>query len=603
MVKNMLENLPLELIDKLIEYVNNKTPLSMSSKRLREFFNKKDEVFFDKLARLWIQKNKEGIRNTMISFHFRKSHDSLKLLDKQFDDYECFLKEFLNQKFLVEDIQLQQLLSDKIFDDKRDVIKKLLNKQYLATFELQCIQIKDQQFLIREQSQALMNFNTKQRVAFEIFYIEELQHMNIEIFLCEQTYAIKNFQNIQHNNTKKLQSEHTKALWELQFKQNKDLLSLPDMSYHQKIAINKLIDVIKNLQNIQDNNIRKLQFEHMKAIYELQFNQSINTHEHIFKHVRSTELLHIILVKAYILDMKKNIKTIIYRTSQLHSSILTIIREKSVNDEYNRYIIDIKILKIIIFLYLTKEFNSELDFNLIKDDLEKDDLEYIWLIEDKNLDYLKIVFPMLNNITKLKIFNGVGDNNKLFELLLMLPTLQTLKLKFIPTYKYFKLPEKKLQINDLEIELEEYSDCENQNIHKILDLCPYINKLKISDESIHTPAKLDNKYLVELGKKLKKCNKLFFLEISNFVFVDDSEEQEEEHEEQLDFTSVLSECPNLTNLNLSYNSIQNKEAINIAKILSNSTTLTNLDLSGNDISSGIKIAEILSHNQTIELLL
>jgi hypothetical protein len=631
MKKNMLENLPSELLDKLIECVNNKIPLSMSSKRLKEFFNKKDEVFFVKLAKIFIQKNKEAMSNTMNYFQYKKSQDSLKLLKKQLDDYECFLIEFFNDN--EKDNVIQQLLSDKIFDNKRDVIKKLFDEHNVATIELQCIQIKNQKLLIKEQSQALINFNTKQREDFKIFDfdIEEPQYRAIDyqIFFCEQTDAIKNLQNIQDNNTKKLQSEHIKALLELQFKQNKALLSLPDMSCHQKIGINKLIDVIKNLQNIQNNNIRKLQFEHMKAIYELQFNQSINTHEHNFNHVKSTELLHITLVKAYILDMKKNVKTIIHRMSQLHCSILTIISEEPVNDEYNKYIIDIKILKIIIFLYLTKEFNSELDFSLIKNDWG-----HIWLIEDRNLDYLKIVFPTLNNITKLEIFNGDDDNNKLFELLLMLPKLQTLKLTITSTYINFKLPEKKLQINDLEIELQEYSDCENYNIHKILDLCPYINKLKISDESLCTPAELDNKYLVELGKKLKKCNKLFFLEISNFRLPDNTEEQEE----QLDFTSVLSECPNLTNLNLSNNAIQNKEAINIAKILSKSTTsntgsrvsfkdcttsitgsrvsfkdcttsitdcttLTNLDLSGNNISSGIEIAKILSHNQRLKLLL
>ena len=70
-----MENLPPEILDKLLEYVNNKTSLSMTSKKLRKYFNKKNKVFFDKLKQLWIQENKDkygfnNINTTTESHHF-----------------------------------------------------------------------------------------------------------------------------------------------------------------------------------------------------------------------------------------------------------------------------------------------------------------------------------------------------------------------------------------------------------------------------------------------------------------------------------------------------------------------------------------------------
>ena len=260
-----------------------------------------------------------------------------------------------------------------------------------------------------------------------------------------------------------------------------------------------------------------------------------------------------------------------------------------------------QIVQIVIFLYLTKEFNFKLKLNLISNtEIEFISSNYKKIKESKYplnnscLKYLKLVFPKLNNLKNLKIYNY--DYNKwslsleLFELLL-LTNLESFKFKFIPSVIDFKLPEKKLKINYLNLEVINQSDNEKNNIFTFLKMCDYnIQKLKLSLFDTN------NKYLLELGEELNKCNKLTDLRL----MVEESDKNQELH-----FGHVISQCPNLINLNLSYNCIKNKEAINIAKILSNNTTLTLLDLSNNDIEDKEieKIIEILSHNQRLKLFL
>jgi hypothetical protein len=607
-MKNMLQILPSELLDKLIEYVNNKTTLSMSSKKMREFFNKKNKVFVDKLVGFWIQKNKKKMSNIMTNFQYQKYDDSTELIEKQSDVRQSFSSQ-------LEDVRhstvIQQLLSDEILDDKRDAIKKLLDEHADASKTLHCKQMKDQRLFDRKQSQILWEFYIKQRESFTKFDIEVSQPEAIEIFLSQQIDAIKKLQSVQLTALCKLQSEQTTALWELQIKQNNALISLPDTSYDQRMAIKNLIDAIKNIQSIQDNNIRKLQFEHMKATRELQINQLRDTHEHNFKHVKCSKLMQPKEVEASFKYMKEYIKTIIHKKRQKNNmkkltqnefvwAMYKIGRKKLDDNEYSRYIDDedyeyiidykiVYIIKIIIFLYLTKESHFELDFDQIRyyGIINYFYTDNSWLIEDRFIDYFKIVFPTLNNITTLKIFNENCENLslslKLFELILLLPALQSFMLKFIPTILDFELPDQKLKITNLEIEVDEHDDDKYYNIHKIVEMCPYINKLQLFEDGQNS--NIDNKYLVELGKKLKECNKLTALRIST---------GQKYGEEELDFIPLLSECPNLTKLELWAGCMKNNAAINIARLVSIRTTFTHLDLSYNYISSGIEIAKILS---------
>ena len=658
----MLENLPSELLDKLIEYVNNKITLSMSSKRLREFFNKKDEVFIDKLVGFWIQENKKNMSNIMTNFQIQKSKDSFQLSEKQSDDYKSFSSQ-------IEDVRqsevIQQLLSNSIFNNKRDTIKKLLDEHYEATKLLHFRQMNDQRLYEIKQAHIIRDFNTKQREAFTKFNIEESQPEAIEIFLSKQIDAFEKLHFIQNDYNSKLQSKHIKALWKLQLKQNDDLISFPTnkiideiiaFEFHaQRIAITELIDAIKNIQSNQNNNIKEFQFKKMKATRELQIDQLRETYEHNFKHVKYSKLMQPAEVEASFKYMKEDIKTIIHNIDdydndddndnyvdleedKFNRSIRKILYKELDDSEYNRYIDDedfidyriVYLIKIIIFLYLTKESQFVIDFDIIKYQvLRVDDgnEKCSFLIEDKFIDYFKIVFPMLNNITTLKIF-GMCDNItlslKLFELLLLLPTLQNLKLRFVPTSQDFELPDQKLQINNLKIITEKHSDNEYYNIHKIINMCPNINKLNLFEEDEDGGGDIiDNKYLVELGKRLNKCNNLTDLRIFQLFQLDVAKEE-------LNFIPVLSECPNLTKLDLSQGFIQYNEAIEIARIVS-VKTITHLNLSSNSISSGIEIAkilsksislthldlskndldyedqekirEILSHNQTLKLLL
>jgi len=629
MVKNMLENLPSELLYILIEYVNNKITLSMSSKRLRKFILKIDKVFIDKLVGFWIKENKENMSNIMTNFQIQKSKDSFQLSEKQSDDYKSFSSQ-------LEDVRqsevIQQLLSNEILDDKRDAIKKLLDEHYEATKLLHFRQMSDQRLYEIKQAHIIRDFNTKQREAFTKFNIDESQPEAIEIFLSKQTDAIEKLHFLQNDNNRKLQYEHTKALWKLQLKQNDDLISFPTNEiedfHEQRIAITELIDAIKNTHNIQNNNIKEFQFKKMKATCELQIDQLRETYKHNFKHVKYSKLMQPTEVEASFKYMKEDIKTIIHNIDddddddeydinefdlekdKFNRSISKIIYKELDDSEYNRYIDDddfidyriVYLIKIIIFLYLTKESQFVIDFSTIRYQVLRGDYGEMcsFLIEDRFIDYFKIVFPMLNNITTLKIF-GMCDNItlslKLFELLLLLPTLQNLKLRFVPTSQDFELPDQKLQINNLVIAVEEHSDNEYYNIHKIVDMCPYINKLILLYGNYDEYTIIDNKYIVELGKRLNKCNNLTDLKIRiNNI---------QHYNEELDFIPILSKCPNLTKLNLSHNNIENKRAIEIARIVSKSTTLTYLDLADNRINEEgkEKIKEILSHNQTLELLL
>jgi hypothetical protein len=607
MEKNILENLPSELLDKLIEYVNNKTSLSMTSKKLRKYFNKKNKVFFDKLKQLWIQENKESMSNIMTNFQFQKSEDCFELSKKQSDVRKSFSSQ-------LEDIRqsevIQQLLSDKILDDKRDVIKKLLDKQNEDTKLLHFKQVLYQRLFDIKQDQILLEFNTKQCEAFAKFNMEESQSEAIEIFLRKQTDNIEKLHFIQNNGNIKLQSEQTTTLWKLQLKQNDDLLSLPNTTYDQKIAIQKLSDAIKDIQSIQDNNIRKLHFEQINATRKLQIDQLKKTHEYNFKYVKYSKLMEASEVEACFKYMIEDIKTIIYneqkykyiyvqRLNFLERSMCEIC-EKELNDnEYNRYIDDeynqnidysyVYIIKIIIFLYLIKEFHFKLIFDNINyrgDRYLFEDTTNGWLIEDRFFDYFKIVFPTLNNITTIDISKEFSKNLllslKLFELLLLLPKLQNLTLKIIPTILDFELPDQKLQINNLEILIDKHNDDKYYNIHKIVEMCPHINELNLFDDGMNS--EIDNKYLVKLGEILNKYE-LISLRINT---------AQHYNEEELDFIPILSNCPNLQKFDLSGGCMKHNAAFNIAKIVSIRTNFTYLDLGYNHIHSGIEIAKILS---------
>ena len=562
---------------------------------------------FNKLQKLIIssiENEKQILTNNMCNFQFQNAKEFLNLRRKQFNVNQSLR----NLQFKLLDIEaIQNYNSDEqlkiLLSNQINAIKFLYDNHTEALYDLR-----------NEQSKALWSFNKTQCEDFKKFDIKQRESKFIKNFLCGQTNAKKNFQCIQTDNILKLQHEHNKLLWELKYEHNKALCEL-NLNEETK----KLIDAIEESQTIYNKNIQNLELEQMKEIHILQFEQSNRICEYNLQYVNNVESLQIELLqpdntKAYLKYMKKNVKKIIIKNlvdkkltqenfdlsiSEIFSNDQRWDKIYENDEKYNKYTKYNQIVQIVIFLYLTKEFNFKLKLNLISNtEIEFISSNYKKIKESKYplnnscLKYLKLVFPKLNNLKNLKIYNY--DYNKwslsleLFELLL-LTNLESFKFKFIPSVIDFKLPEKKLKINYLNLEVINQSDNEKNNIFTFLKMCDYnIQKLKLSLFDTN------NKYLLELGEELNKCNKLTDLRL----MVEESDKNQELH-----FGHVISQCPNLINLNLSYNCIKNKEAINIAKILSNNTTLTLLDLSNNDIEDKEieKIIEILSHNQKLEL--
>ena len=564
---------------------------------------------FNKLQKLIIssiENEKRILTNNMCNFQFQNAKEFLNLRKKQFNVNQSLR----NLQFKLLDIEaIQNYNSDEqlkiLLSNQINAIKFLYDNHTEALYDLR-----------NEQSKALWSFNKTQCEDFKKFDIKQRESKFIKNFLCGQTNAKKNFQCIQTDNILKLQHEHNKLLWELKYEHNKALCEL-NLNEETK----KLIDAIEESQTIYNKNIQNLELEQMKEIHILQFEQSNRICEYNLQYVNNVESLQIELLqpdntKAYLKYMKKNVKKIIIKNlvdkkltqenfdlsiSEIFSNDQRWDKIYENDEKYNKYTKYNQIVQIVIFLYLTKEFNFKLKLNLISNtEIEFISSNYKKIKESKYplnnscLKYLKLVFPKLNNLKNLKIYNY--DYNKwslsleLFELLL-LTNLESFKFKFIPSVIDFKLPEKKLKINYLNLEVINQSDNEKNNIFTFLKMCDYnIQKLKLSLFDTN------NKYLLELGEELNKCNKLTDLRL----MVEESDKNQELH-----FGHVISQCPNLINLNLSYNCIKNKEAINIAKILSNNTTLTLLDLSNNDIEDKEieKIIEILSHNQRLKLFL
>ena len=570
--------------------------------------NESNDIFnkLQKLIISSIENEKRILTNNMYNFQFQNAKEFLDLRRKQFNVNQSLR----NLQFKLLDIEAIQNYNGK----EAEQIKILLSNQINAIKSLYDNHAEALYDLRNEQSKALWSFNKTQCEDFKKFDIKQRESKFIKNFLCDQICAKKNFYCIQTDNIIKLQHEHNKALWELKHEQNKALCEL-NLNFNEETK--KLIDDIEESQTIYNKNILNLELEQMKETHILQFEQSNSIREYNLQYVNNVESLHIELLqpdktKAYLNYMKKNVKKIIIKnlvdkpTQENFDLSISEISSNDPqwaklyeNDEYNKYVKYNQIVQIVIFLYLTKEFNFKLKLNLISNtevDFVSSNYKKIkeskYPLNNNCLKYLKLVFPKLINLKNFKIYNY--DYNKwslsleLFELLL-LTNLESFKFKFIPSVIDFKLPEQKLKINYLNLEVINESDNEKNNIFTFFKMCDYnIQKLKLSLFDTN------NKYLLELGEELNKCNQLTDLRL----MVEESDKNQELH-----FGHVISQCPNLINLNLSYNCIKNKEAINIAKILSNNTTLTLLDLSNNDIEDKEieKIIEILSHNQKLEL--
>ena len=365
--------------------------------------NKKNDIF-NKLQILIIssiENEKQILTNNMYDFQLQNAKKFLDFLKKQFNDNQSLKKLYFKQ------LEIEPVLAD-------EQIKILLSNQFNAIKSLYKDNADALYDLREEQSKALESFNKTQRKAFIEFDIKQREPKIIKNFLCGLTSAKKNFHCIQTDNILKLQHEHNKLLWELKYEHNKVLCEL---NFNEETK--RLIDAIEESQTIYNKNIQNLELEQMKEIHILQFEQSKSTREYNLQYVKNVESLQIQLLQpnktmTYLKYMKEFVKKIIIKNrvdDKLTQEIFDLsIREISDNDKrqvrlceyldddednkYNKYAKYNLIVQIVIFLYLTKELNLKLNFNLISNLITIEESEYY-------LKYLKIVFPNLDNLKNL----------------------------------------------------------------------------------------------------------------------------------------------------------------------------------------------------------
>lgn len=380
--------------------------------------NKKNDIF-NKLQILIIssiENEKQILTNNMYDFQLQNAKKILDFLKKQLNDNQSLKKLYFKQ-LEIETFQKYNELANKpslvpVLVDEQ--IKILLSNQFNAIKSLYKDNADALYDLREEQSKALESFNKTQRKSFIEFDIKQREPKIIKNFLCGLTSAEKNFHCIQTDNILKLQHEHNKLLWELKYKHNKVLCEL---NFNEETK--RLIDAIEESQTIYNKNIQNLELEQMKEIHILQFEQSKSTREYNLQYVKNVESLQIQLLqpnktKTYLKYMKEFVKKIIIKNQvndKLTQEIFDLsIREISDNDKrqvrlceyleddednkYNKYAKYNLIVQIVIFLYLIKELNLKLNFNLISNLITIEESEYY-------LKYLKIVFPNLDNLKNL----------------------------------------------------------------------------------------------------------------------------------------------------------------------------------------------------------
>ena len=592
MVKNIQE-LPLELLIKCDE---NNIFLKYTSKKMKKLMDNIDKDTFDKLFMLWIKDEKNISTNYIWKLKLRHAKKIKNLTEEQLEDNQSFR---ISQYQQPQPEDIQKLLCE-LTCNMADTIRKLVYDQTDAIQQLLCDQTKALITNNTEQMKALTIFSSNQCETFLEFNSKQLHPNDIKKFLCDQADDIQNFLRNQNENNILLKTRQTTDLWKLQFEHNNALWklntnSIEDEDKHNAV-IYELTNAIKKSQTIEYDKIRNLEFEQMKAMNELQFCKSEKTMKCNFEHVKCLELLQHTEADAYFKNMIKNVKETILETRQndynLTQEHFNLSKKKILdkifdNDEYSKYIEHNQTVQIVILLYLMKKKISELDLDSIPG----------FVFDNFSLRYFTIVFPKLE-ITEL-IIND--DNNRLtislelVELLSMLPKLKILKLKIIKSNNDFELLDQKLQINDLELLMNNFWDDVNclqyypnysknnityfDNILTFIKMCPKLNKLNLNINHLI----INNENLNKLAEILQPYN-LTDLTLNNL-------EGDEKYEE-LHFEYLIGQCHYLTNLNLGYNSIKDKEAKKIAKIVSKSKTITHFNFSGNNFEYNIA-------NQTI----
>jgi hypothetical protein len=442
--------------------------------------------------------------------------------------------------------------------------------------------------------------------AFMLVMLDKLKTVWTMANIQYQTNRIWYFQVNQANATRDLKREHLKATqsviaaaveaeYEFKIEQANATRNL-QLQEPQPEAIQNLqheqAEAIQILKHDQSETLQILQRDQAKAIHKLQLEQAEATHKFNCKQAKITHILQPEQANAHIQRMLGTVKNIIVESQPYDQLGL----EKLTQEQFNlatqkisddKKYMDNELVQFVLLLYLTNEI-FELDLDLIPSAFKFD---------NSSIKYFEIVFPMLKNLSKL-VINCEHEYEwslDLIKLLLSLPNLLCLELKFTPTNIEVKLPEQKLQINELQ--LYSNSHDETYNMLSIISMCPNLINLDLGSNH------LNNKYLDKLAETLSQCYNLANLKLSCIHNL--CEDEEDDDDKILHFENVISQCPNLIKLELSSNNIEYKEINKIAKLLSKSTTLFHLDLSGNNIGDeeAKEIKKILSQCQTLKELL
>jgi hypothetical protein len=583
----------------------------------KEQINQSDANILEKIADIWINS--------------RYHKDCLFLHVKQIKDYKNYKNKIAKDtwEFIFNQSQDEFKFNLKLINEEwyllrinhpkeADAIKEFMHKQASNTLDFKIKNLQATQDFLFQQIDNEHKFHIKQLNAvgtgqeFHLEQLDPIEYLHVDFipnFHCKQAKALQIFYRQQADALRFFNHKQAEITLDFQRKQADTIreysctasntgsrVSIGDFTFTQPDIIlffkqeqlktinfqRQQAETKQNFHNKQANVTYDLEMQHAIAIQN--FNNDIKAKFKVYLQSMLKDVKNKIL-KSQLYDFQIPEDTRQERFNLIMKELDENTNFKTDNDQYIGF--DNLIQQIVILLYLIKELDFLLDFDCIK-----------YALDNSCIKYLKIVSPMLNNITILKLDDyehNLSFSLEFVELLLSFPNLQILDINFIPTDIEFELPQQKLKIKDLCISLGNNENIKYNiiNINTLLKMCPELEKLDLSCFHINT----NNINLVKLGEILNKCYNLTDLKLIEF-----NEFSENKDDEELNFINVISQCPHLTKLYLSCKDIKFEQVINIAEILSKSTTLTYLYLSNRNIieDEKKKIREILSQCKTLK---
>ena len=510
--QDQLEHVNLNILDKITDvWLNSRDDkdfLTLMIKQNKDYYNyinkiakdtwefifnqSQDEFKFnlrlinEKWYSLRINHPKEA--DTIRDFMHKQASNTLNFKIKDLNDTQDFL---VKQIDIVQKFNINQLKTSGFFN-----IQELQEIQkFIVETSRQNLHIKQLDYSLYEHKQFIPNFYYEQAKSLLIFYREQAD--TFRLFNQKQTENTLDFQRKQADTTR----EYSCTVSEGYCAQSDTVLFFEQEQSKTIIFQRQQSETRQIFHNKQTNAIHDLEIKHAIAIQNYYNNAKAKFKVHLqcmLKHVKKN-----ILESQLLKDKKKQ-------------KYFDLIIEQTINfqtDNAQYCSSDDNIVQqIIILLYLTKDFDIILDLDCLKTGLD-----------NSCIKYFKIVSPMLNKLTKLKINDyeqGLIFSLEFVELLLSFPNLQILDVHFTTTDKEFELPKQKLKIKDLCIVVSNHDvpsyTIPNKiysiiNINRLLTMCPELTKLDLSCDYIKT----DEINLIKLGEILNQCNNLTNLTLSD----------------------------------------------------------------------------------------